>query len=239
MNFEPTNIKGIFFDLDDTLYDYAHSNTIGKQASFAYLSSKVNRTKEDVETYFNAARDEIKQTLEQELGFESAQSHSRLLYFLRTIELMTDKTNSTIALECEKIFWDNFINNITPFPNMIDFIKKIKSLGKKIVIVTDMTARVQLEKLIKLKIDTLIDLMVSSEESGREKPHPASLLLGLKKCKLHPREVVMIGENEKRDIAAASTIGILPIAFRNKPTQPQVLNGKNFKQVLNCFDCQD
>jgi putative hydrolase of the HAD superfamily len=99
-----------------------------------------------------------------------------------------------------------------------------------------MTAQAQMQKILKLDIHHLIDYLVSSEESGHEKPHPAPLELALIKTNLEPQNVVMIGEDEEKDIKAALNINITPIAIRFEPKDKSILFAEDFNKLHELFD---
>ena len=65
-----------------------------------------------------------------------------------------------------------------------------------------------MRKLVRLGVARYIDVLVTSEESGKEKPAPDSFLCGLKKMKLAPCDVVSIGDDHKKDIVAPRRMGM-------------------------------
>ena len=71
-----------------------------------------------------------------------------------------------------------------------------------------MQAHFQVQKLQKLKVDHLIDYLVTSEEAGKEKPHSEIFLLALAKLDLQINNVIMIGDNQIKDIEGAEKLGI-------------------------------
>ena len=85
------------------------------------------------------------------------------------------------------------------------FLKTCKERNIQICVVTDMQAHFQVQKL---KIDNLIDYLVTSEEVGKEKPNPEMFLLALEKLDLQVNDVIMIGDNQKKDIEGARNLGI-------------------------------
>lgn len=228
--FDPSVIKGIFLDLDDTLYDYNKCNDKGNSAALLFLAEKLKLSKDRVQRSFHLGRTSVKKQLHHP-EFSVAASHSRLLYLQKTLEDIIGRTHPSLTLEAERIFWDEFISSIEPLPNVHEFIRKAKSKSKKLVVITDMTAQIQLRKLIKLGIDDFIDFIVSSEETGREKPHPLSLHLALDKAKLSSHQVVMVGEDEKKDIKAARAANITPIAIRYRPSDSSILFAENFEHL--------
>ena len=93
-------------------------------------------------------------------------------------------------------------------PGVEDFFKNCNSLGVIICLITDLSAKRQFEKIKFLKIDPYINFIVSSEEAGIEKPGTAIFKLALEKIGLLPEQVIMIGDNYKKDILGAKKMGL-------------------------------
>lgn len=83
-----------------------------------------------------------------------------------------------------------------------------------VCLITDLTAEIQLRKIVHLKIEKLIDLVVSSEEAGADKPHNSIFALALKKLRLSRKEVVMIGDDSRKDIKGARALGIRTVLVK-------------------------
>ena len=223
--------KGIFLDLDDTLYEYAPCNTAGNAAVVTFLAERLGADQEKVLQSFTTARQQVKDNLLSAVGFETAAAHSRLLYGQRLIEHLTGQSQPALTTETADIFWSAYFKVMTLFPAAREFLELAKRRGKTLAIVTDLEHRVQLDKLLRLGIADLIDIVVSSEEAGRDKPHPAALLLALQKTGLQPDEVVYIGESEAKDVAGAQAAGITPILIHYPPTDDQTIAVAHFKAL--------
>ncbi|MCT7606977.1 HAD family hydrolase [Aliarcobacter butzleri] len=131
------------------------------------------------------------------------------------------------AFKIYNIYWNTFLENMTPFDGIYDFLEKYKN---KICLVTDLTAHIQYRKIEKLKLNQFIDKIVTSEEAGREKPHPYMFLLALEKLNLRKHEVCMIGDSFKKDIFGASNLDIDSIWFNHENKQEKYDN-QNIKEV--------
>jgi putative hydrolase of the HAD superfamily len=131
------------------------------------------------------------------------------------------------AFKIYNIYWDTFLENIIPFDGIYDFLDKYKN---KICLVTDLTAHIQYRKIEKLKLNKYINKVVTSEEAGREKPHPYMFISALEKLNLQKHEVCMIGDSFKKDIFGASTLGINAIWFNHEEKQEKY-NSQNIKEV--------
>ena len=196
-------VRGILLDLDDTLYAYEPCHRARQAAAFGYLAKKLKKNEREIAKIFIAARTAVKQQVP-----ETGASHSRLLYFQRCIEIATGRTDIRMALETERISWKAYFSKMKLRLGAKAFLAAAKKRGVKIAVVSDLTTEIQMKKLIRLGIAHSIDVLVTSEESGRDKPAPDSFRLALKKMKLRPRDVVMIGDDARRDRVGAHRMGI-------------------------------
>lgn len=84
--------------------------------------------------------------------------------------------------------------------------KYLKMKGIKVGIVTDSQLYSQLKKMEKLLLSDYIDVLVSSEEAGIEKPHSSPFLLAAHKLQVIAEECMMVGDNIARDIEGAKAL---------------------------------
>lgn len=191
--------KGILLDIDNTLYDYDNSHKIAFDTVATFLKEKFSISEEEVNRAYAKARSLV----QIELGHTAA-SHNRLLYFQKMLELL-EINPLTYGLTFYDLYWDTFLASMKPFNGIYEFLEKYKN---KICLVTDLTAHIQHRKIKQLKLDKYSSLMVTSEEVGREKPHPYMFMAALKKMNLNADEVCMIGDSFNKDIVGASNLGI-------------------------------
>ena len=192
--------KGILLDIDDTLYDYDRCHKEALATLISKISKKTDINTDRVVTFYQQGREEIN----SELAY-SASSHNRLLYIQRTLEKL-NINSMNLSLQLYDIYWNSFLSIIKLESDALEFLESHKA--KPICLVTDLTAHIQHRKIEKLKLYKYANYLVTSEESGREKPHPYIFMLALKKVNLQANEVCMIGDNYKKDILGATSLGI-------------------------------
>lgn len=207
-------IKAIFFDLDNTLYAYDDCNNYAKNIVFKYLSKKFQMSTIKIKGAFNKARQLTHQRLKH-----TAASHHRLLYFQTLLEIVTGKTEHAETLKIYQLYWTYYFKKMKLGNGWLKLLKKLKSKGIKILILTDLTAHIQFEKLKKLKIDRLIDFVVTSEEVGIEKPNSKIFSYALKKADCKASEVIMIGDDLNKDINGAQKAGLKTLHVNHMPNQ--------------------
>ena len=196
-------IKGVLLDLDNTLYDYAPCHEYAIRMCYRHLSKKVRVT------YGKYLKDyKLAQSVVKSQNVNQAASHSRFLYFQALLEKYFGKTPFKLTITLENIYWDSFLKKMTLGEGVSDFLKVLKGKGIKTCLVTNLTAKIQFRKVVRLGLDKYIDFIVSSEESGREKPNPGIFLKALEKIGLGASGMIMIGDGKKEDAASAKKTGI-------------------------------
>lgn len=188
----------VLLDLDNTLYSYAECNEAGLAAARQLAQQLLNLAPGDFDQCFRDARTELKDRLGA-----SASSHSRLLYFQRTIERAGFTSQPAVALQLEHAFWRAFMDRITLFAGALDFLHDLRIAGVPVAIVTDLTAQIQLRKMVLLGLDRVVDWIVTSEESGADKPDPRGFELALAKLGGVEGRVWSIGDDIACDLEGA------------------------------------
>lgn len=200
-------IKAFVFDIDNTIYNYHSNDDIAMDNLCKFVEEKINIDKENFLKIYDESRKVVKTRLT-----EGAGQHNRMLFFQAAIEII-GKNPLDYVLDMYEIYWNTFLENMTLFDGAMDFLKSIKEAGLKIALCTDMTANIQYRKIKKLGIADLIDVIVTSEEAGFEKPSPVIFNLVLEKLKIKPSEAIYIGDHIEKDIKGSLTCGMTPIWF--------------------------
>ena len=220
--------KGILLDIDNTLYDYNKAHYFAKNKVFNYCMDAFSLPKDEIIFAYERARKQVHIELR-----ETAASHNRLLYFQKMSEIL-NVNPMNYSFEIYNVYWDNFLEVIKPFDGIYILLEKYKD---RICLVTDLTAHIQYRKIKKLGLEKYCKKLVTSEEVGREKPHPYMFISALQKLGLRADEVCMIGDNFKKDVLGASDLGIKSIWFNHEDTQESyndklITEVKEFKEIL-------
>jgi HAD superfamily hydrolase (TIGR01549 family) len=198
--------QAIIFDTDNTLYSYEPAHKAATRAVEVKACDLLGVSLEKFNKAFIAARSEIKAQLNK-----TASSHSRLLYYQRTIEILGLNTQILMTLDLEQTYWRTFLANCRLFPEVKEFILDLKNAEISIAIITDLTAQIQFRKIIYFGLDNYFDCVVTSEEAGTDKPSKAPFEIVLKKLQISPENVWMIGDDSNADIIGASQFNMLTL----------------------------
>jgi len=223
--------KAVIFDTDNTLYPYAPAHKEASRAVEQKIKNILGISKEDFGEAFKEAREEIK----IRLG-DVASSHSRLLYMQATLEKLELGTRILLTLDLEQTYWRTFLNNCRLFPDVLSFIQLLKSKGIVTANITDLTAQIQFRKLVYFGLDELFNYVVTSEEAGRDKPDKKPFELALKKLKVDPKNVWMIGDDPKNDMAGADQMGMVKIQKKHEGVQIALTGPESADLVFNSYD---
>lgn len=200
-------IKGVIFDIDGTLYSYATNDKVAVESLCEFAEKNLNVDKENFLKAYYEARRIVKERLT-----DGGSRHSRVLFLQTTLELL-GKNPFQYILPMYDCYWDNFLAGMKPFEGAAEFIRKLKDNGIKIALCTDMTAQIQYRKMKRLGLSEFINFMVSSEETGQEKPASIMFELALKKMDVNAEEAAYFGDSLERDIEGAAKVGIKPFWY--------------------------
>lgn len=207
-------IRAVIFDLDGTLYDY---DTLDKEA-FGRVQDLVLEqlgvSEEQSKEAFRRARLATKKNLG-----ETATSHSRMLYFQKTLEYL-DIRPLYLALEMYEAYWGVFLEEMTLYPGVEKLLDALHEKYIRVAICTDLLAHIQHRKLKALKMTDEVDCLVTSEEAGAEKPSAKIFEMCLEKLRLYPKEVCFVGDNFEKDVKGAAAAGMRAIWFNPEKEAP-------------------
>ena len=220
--------KGILLDIDNTLYDYTITHSFAISRVLDYCINEFDLSRNEINIAYEKARNKVHVELS-----ETAACHNRLLYFQKMLEILNVNALKYI-IKLYNIYWDSFLEVLRPFDGIYELFEKYKN---KICLVTDLTAHIQYRKIKKLGIENYCDKIVTSEESGREKPHPYMFMLALQKLDLRADEVCMIGDSFKKDIFGATSLGITTVWVNHENNHESyedkfIKEVKSFKEIL-------
>jgi putative hydrolase of the HAD superfamily len=230
--------KAIIFDTDNTLYHYEPAHKAAMDAVLHKAKKLLSVEGDEFIKIFDFSRNEIK----LQLG-ETASSHSRLLYFQRTIENLGMGTRIFLALDFEQTYWREFLVNARLYPGIREFLQQLKSTEIKTANITDLTAQIQFRKMVYFGLDDFFDFVVTSEEAGCDKPDIRPFTLALKKLKVSPEDVWMIGDSIACDVVGAKEANLVSFQMKNYSVQSKLdrkimpdVRFDSYVDLMNFFD---
>lgn len=219
-------IRGVIFDLDDTLYDYTECNKKAVEEVFRWVEYNLGISRDRAD---NAYR-EAKKLVKSRLGHTAA-SHNRMLYMQTMLELCGMKP-AAHSLALYNRYWDAVLENIRLFPYVRSLWNDLRRYEIKIAVLSDLTAQIQHRKLLRLGIASDVDVLVTSEEAGEEKPSAKMFDLVVRKLGYSVKELVMVGDSFEKDVRGAMNCGIEAVWFAQNKQHPNQKTGAEITDYL-------
>lgn len=225
--------KAIIFDTDNTLYSYLPAHRTAFKSVKLKAVELLGVGEGDFIKAFDISRKEVK----EQLG-STASSHSRLLYFQKTIEHLGMGTKIFLTLDLEQTYWREFLANARLFPGVKDFLIQLQKDKIKTANITDLTAQIQFRKMVYFGLDNLFDYVVTSEEAGVDKPSKAPFELALNKLNIDAKDIWIIGDDSQSDISGGKRFGMTAMQINHskvKVSKDADVVFKNFQSLHDVY----
>ena len=186
MDLKVNDKKVICFDLDDTLYN-----------EIDYLRSGYKTIAKSIEPQWQSLL---------------AQMFSIYRSGRNAFEYIEKHYNLSIKDQLE--LYRNHLPDIVPFDGVKSLFESIDLKGGKIVIITDGRSISQRNKIKSLGLESLVKLILVSEETGHDKPHPHNFHMVLEEFPHH--EYCYIGDNLAKDFIVPNRLGWQTVCLLDK-----------------------
>ena len=196
-------MKAVLFDLDNTLYSEIEFVKSGFRAVARYLSSKYNfsadfLSRRMLDILWRNGRGKVFDSLIYDSGLCMEEDVKLLVYLYRSHR-----------------------PDIYLYDDALPTLEHLRHLGMRLGLVTDGMASVQRNKIAALSLESLFDIIICTDELGREcwKPSTVPYKIALDLLQVSPSEAVYVGDDPAKDFLGPNSIGILTIQV-NRQTQP-------------------
>lgn len=189
------SIKAVLFDLDDTLYDEGTFVASGFRTVAAHIADRVGLDKQEV----FAAMKAVLTTDGRGKVFDRVLER----YGLCSPELVTELVN----------IYRSHVPQISLYPDVWPTFQALRKYGAGLGIITDGLHTVQKRKVAALGVEELVDIIVYTDELGKEywKPHPAAFQRAVVMLDVKPTETVYVGNDPVKDFAGPNSIGMVTV----------------------------
>ena len=210
-------IKGVIFDLDDTLYSEKEYVKSGYKAVAEYLGNKGYWLK--LWQYFKEGKPAIDELLEE-------------------IGRINEKSATLSVYRSHK-------PDIHLYDGVVETIKSLKSKNIKVGIITDGRPEGQRNKIEALGLLALVDDVIITDELGGiqfRKPCDIAFRIMQTRWKLPASQIIYVADNPAKDFQAPQQLGMKSIWFKNEDglySDEEFLNYSkrvdDFKQLYECL----
>ena len=196
--FDAKKTKAVLWDLDDTLY----SRVAAARLTFPGMFRSLLYPDRD-DAFIAAAAD-----------YMMTKVHRNSMVHEDAFQALIQKfppDRPYVRADCLDYYYDNLYKAAVPFPEQLEVVKKLKAMGIKLGIITNITPELivsQHRKIDALGFAPLFDAIVLSAEFGVHKPdrriydHTASLL------GVANEECIFVGDDPVSDITGALNAGM-------------------------------
>ncbi|MFC1732017.1 HAD-IA family hydrolase [candidate division KSB1 bacterium] len=189
-------MKAIIFDLDDTLYDCT------KQVIFKAINDAVKAMKK-AGLPFNAEKfaSDIKKRKGRDTFRVAIDNTFRLKKY------RTNDSQKFMKVANKKYYNHSDVSNIKLFPGAEKLLKDLKKRKMKLALVSTGTKKQQMRKVKNLKLNKYFDV-VAINDVFKKKGKGYHFKKIMKKFKLKPKDVLVVGNKPSSEIKAGNKLGI-------------------------------
>jgi putative hydrolase of the HAD superfamily len=199
-------IKLVGFDLDDCLFD---STGLSQRARIEGIDAMINL---GLKIEHQKAILLIQEIVE-EYGSNSSMHYDYFIRRLNEVEKLSISSNEQYKYIAAAVmaYHAQKIKSIRLYDDVRDTLERLKEISIKTAIITDGIPIKQYEKILRLKLDKLIDLVVITDEIGVRKPNPQLFSYFLERFKVKGYETIYVGDNISKDIIPAKLNNIYAV----------------------------
>ena len=201
----------LLLDLDNTVYAYSPCHRAGLAAAQT-TAGELDPEWLDARRFdsdYRAARTAVK----AQIG-EQAAAHSRLLYFKRMLEQSAGHSRLEAACQLQSAYWTGYFAEMQRDEACLETLAEIRKHDMSTAWITSFTTRRQVQKLEKLGLTSAVDLLLTTEEAGFEKPDGRLVDLALARLGGPPKTAWMVGDSLSQDQPTAEARAVPFVWFR-------------------------
>ena len=188
-------IKGVVFDLDNTLLDFM------KMKEFAVKAAIKSMIEAGLEVDEEKSYSEIISIYEQ-FGWENQKVFD--VFLEKSIGHVDNKFLAAGIVAYRRAREANLM----AYPNVNKTLMALAKSSIKMGLVSDAPSREAWMRIYYLNLYHFFDVVITLDDSGERKPSAKPFQMALDRMGLRPEETVMIGDWPERDVVGAQQIGM-------------------------------
>lgn len=209
-------IKGIIFDLDNTLVDFMKMKREAISAAIhSMIDAGLKLTSEEVQERIDA--------IYKERGIEFQNVFDQLLYDV--FQKVDYKILSAGIIAYRRAREAALV----PYPHVNITLVELVKRGLRLAVVSDAPGREAWLRLCYLNFHHIFDYVVTFEDTAERKPSPAPFRKALERLSIQPHEAMMVGDWAERDMVGAAAVGMITVFARYGDTFGTVETDANYE----------
>jgi len=188
-------IKGVIFDLDNTLLDFMKMKEVAVKSAIKAMIEAGLEIDED-ESYNDII------SIYEQFGWENQKVFD--VFLNKTIGYVDNKFLAAGVVAYRRAREANLL----AYPNVNRTLVALTKLGIKLAVVSDAPSREAWMRIYYLNLYHFFDTVITFDDTGERKPSSVPFEMALNKLNLDPVDSLMIGDWPERDVVGAKQIGM-------------------------------
>ena len=211
-------IKGVVFDLDNTLLDFMQMKEFAVKAAVKGMIEAGLLVDED-----QSYREII--AIYEEFGWENQQVFD--VFIEKQVGYVEHKFLAAGIVAYRRAREANLM----AYPNVNKTLMALTKAGIKLGVVSDAPSREAWLRIYYLNLYHFFDVVITFDDSGERKPSKVPFKMSLEALQLESKETIMVGDWPERDVVGAQQIGMKTAFARYGDTFGTVNSGADWDLV--------
>ena len=229
----PGPLKGIFFDIDDTLYSTSEFTELARSAALDAM----------IEVGLSVDKRELQEELTEVISEFSSNHDQHFDKLLVRIPRRHYRGINTAVLVAAGVvaYHETKTRHLAPYEDAVEALRNLSRTDLILGVITEGLAVKQAEKLVRLRLHQYLSpgAIVISNQIGISKPNPKIYQRACSDLNLRPTETMYVGDNPAHDIDPPNKIGMVTVRMRRgkyalvDSETPSVFEAQNFWDLLD------
>jgi len=229
-----SRLKGIFFDIDDTLYSTSEFSELARSTALDAM----------IEHGLAVEKSVLHEELEEVISeFSPNYEHHFEKLLLRIPKRCYRGINSAVIVAAGIIaYHETKYRRLTPYEDAIEVLKLLSKTSLTLGVITEGLEVKQAEKLVRMRINQYLspNAIFISSQIGISKPNPKIYQRACSDLNLKPTETMYVGDNPLHDVDPPNQIGMISVRMRRGGKHAQAEGHTTpQREVQNFWDLLD
>ena len=229
----PGPLKGIFFDIDDTLYSTSEFTELARSAALDAM----------IEVGLSVDKRELQEELTEVISEFSSNHDQHFDKLLVRIPRRHYRGINTAVLVAAGVvaYHETKTRHLAPYEDAVEVLRNLSRTDLILGVITEGLAVKQAEKLVRMRLHQYLSpgAIVISNQIGISKPNPKIYQRACSDLNLRPTETMYVGDNPAHDIDPPNKIGMVTVRMRRGKYRhvdsetPPAFEAQNFWDLLD------
>ncbi len=194
-------LKGLIFDLDNTLFDFISMKESAIDAAAWAM----------IDAGLPLSQDEVRRRIFSVYELKGIEFQNVFNTLLEDVLGEVDPKILAAGIVAYRRVRESML---IPYPHTMSTLVHLVKSGYKLAVVSDAPSIQAWLRLCYLQLHDLFDTVVTFDDTGEAKPSPKPFLLALDRLQIEPEEALMIGDWVDRDLLGAKNLGMRTVHAR-------------------------